>query len=98
MDLHCGGPPAQCRLHRGSVATGSRHRSHPLVTTGTRASTSPSDVPDAQDQNLKRVNPPGSTPSTTVAERGSMRYTCHGGGPCAGALKGAVIPVPLGSG
>ena len=32
-------------------------------------------------QNLKRVRPPGSVPNTTVAERGSMRYTCHGGGP-----------------
>src|SRR3954452_7745065 len=52
----------------------------------------------AHDQNLKRVSPPGSTPSTTVAELGSMRYTCHGGGPCAGALNGAVTPVPLVSG
>ena len=35
---------------------------------------------------------------TTVAERGSMRYTCHGGGPCDGALNGAVMPEPLSSG
>src|SRR3954447_11599924 len=27
-----------------------------------------------------------------------MRYTFHGGGPCDGALNGAVIPVPLSSG
>src|SRR5215218_10338557 len=27
-----------------------------------------------------------------------MRYTCHGGGPCDGALNGAVIPDPLSSG
>jgi hypothetical protein len=32
-------------------------------------------------QNLKRVRPPGSVPNATVAERGSTRYTCHGGGP-----------------
>src|SRR4029453_14315972 len=30
--------------------------------------------------------------------RGSMRYTFHGGGPCDGALNGAVIPHPLLSG
>src|SRR4029453_14168621 len=30
--------------------------------------------------------------------RGSMRYTFHGGGPCDGALNGAVIPDPLSSG
>src|SRR4051794_11203316 len=35
---------------------------------------------------------------TTVAERGAMRYTFHGGGPCEGALNGAVIPDPLSSG
>jgi len=46
-------------------------------------------------QNLKRVRPPGSAPNTTVAERGSMRYTFHGGGPCDGALNGAVMPDPL---
>src|SRR5690606_16615239 len=49
-------------------------------------------------QNPKRVSPPGSTPRTTTAERGSMRYTCHGGGPCEGALNGAVMPVPVSSG
>src|SRR6478672_1488228 len=27
-----------------------------------------------------------------------MRYTCHGGGPCDGALNGAVMPEPLSSG
>src|SRR5207302_11405781 len=37
-------------------------------------------------------------PSTTVADRGSMRYTFHGGGPCDGALNGAVMPDPLSSG
>src|ERR1022692_1286925 len=46
----------------------------------------------------KRVRPPGSVAKTTVAERGSMRYTCHGGGPCDGALNGAVMPGPLSSG
>jgi hypothetical protein len=45
-------------------------------------------------QNLKRVRPPGSVPNTAVAERGSMRNTNHGGGPCDGALKGAVMPEP----
>src|SRR5947208_475466 len=49
-------------------------------------------------QNRKRVSPPGSTPHVTSAERGSMRYTCHGGGPCNGALNGAVMPAPLSSG
>src|SRR5262249_10981074 len=34
----------------------------------------------------------------TIAERGSMRYTFHGGGPCVGALNGAVMPDPLSSG
>ena len=33
-----------------------------------------------------------------MAERGSMRYTFHGGGPCDGALNGAVMPDPLSSG
>src|SRR5215470_1545621 len=51
-----------------------------------------------QRQNRKRVRPPGSVPKTTIAERGSMRYTFHGGGPCDGALNGAVIPDPLSSG
>src|SRR5918994_1017503 len=49
-------------------------------------------------QNLKRVRPPGSVPNTTVAERGSTRYTCHGGGPCDGAFKGAGMPEPVSSG
>src|SRR5438067_1633918 len=49
-------------------------------------------------QNLKRLRPPGSVPSATVADRGSMRYTLHGGGPCDGALNGAVMPEPLSSG
>jgi hypothetical protein len=40
----------------------------------------------------KRVRPPGSVPRVTIAERGVMRYTFHGGGPSAGALKGAVMP------
>src|SRR3954452_15025784 len=34
----------------------------------------------------------------TIAERGSIRYTFHGGGPCDGALNGAVMPDPLSSG
>ena len=38
-------------------------------------------------QNMKRVRPPGSAPNTTVAERGSMRYTFHGGGPCDGRVE-----------
>src|SRR6266545_2275702 len=49
-------------------------------------------------QNLKRLSPPGSVPSATVADRGAMRYTPQGGGPCDGALNGAVIPEPLSSG
>src|SRR5947209_4963202 len=49
-------------------------------------------------QNRKRVRPPGSVPNVTIAERGSMRYTFHGGGPCDGALNGAVMPEPLSSG
>src|SRR5690348_11989304 len=51
-----------------------------------------------QCQKRKRVRPPGSVPKVTVAERGSMRYTFHGGGPCDGALNGAVMPDPLSSG
>src|SRR6516162_6649801 len=53
---------------------------------------------DQQRQNRKRVRPPGSVPKATIAERGSMRYTFHGGGPCDGALNGAVMPGPLSSG
>ena len=49
-------------------------------------------------QNLKRVRPPGSVPNATMADRGSTRKTNHGGGPCDGALKGAVMPTPLASG
>jgi hypothetical protein len=49
-------------------------------------------------QNRKRVRPPGSAAKVTIAERGSMRYTFHGGGPCDGALNGAVMPGPLSSG
>src|SRR5260370_37923715 len=49
-------------------------------------------------QNRKRVRPPGSAAEGTIAERGSMRYTFHGGGPCDGALNGAVMPDPLSSG
>src|SRR5215472_6848828 len=51
-----------------------------------------------QRQNRKRVRPPGSAAKVTIAERGSMRYTFHGGGPCDGALNGAVMPDPLSSG
>ena len=51
-----------------------------------------------QRQKRKRVRPPGSFDETTVAERGAMRYTFHGGGPCDGALNGAVMPDPLSSG
>src|SRR5262249_51676730 len=40
----------------------------------------------------------GSAAKVTIAERGSMRYTFHGGGPCDGALNGAVMPGPLSSG
>src|SRR6202021_2633900 len=46
----------------------------------------------------KRVRPPGSAAKVTMAERGSMRYTFHGGGPSDGALNGAVMPDPLSSG
>src|ERR1700683_5465090 len=53
---------------------------------------------EQQRQNRKRVRPPGSVPKVTIAERGSMRYTFHGGGPCDGALNGAVMPGPLSSG
>src|ERR1700746_3400180 len=49
-------------------------------------------------QNRKRVRPPGTAAKVTIAERGSMRYTFHGGGPCDGALNGAVMPDPLSSG
>src|ERR1700752_4911158 len=52
----------------------------------------------APPQNRKRVRPPGSAAKVTIAERGSMRYTFHGGGPCDGALNGAVMPCPLSSG
>jgi len=41
-------------------------------------------------QNRKRVRPPGSVAKVTIAERGSMRYTFHGGGPCDGALTESV--------
>src|SRR5712692_8239320 len=56
------------------------------------------DPADQQRQNRKRVRPPGSAAKVTIAERGSMRYTFHGGGPCDGALNGAVMPDPLSSG
>src|SRR5580658_2291489 len=56
------------------------------------------DPADQQRQNRKRVRPPGSVPKVTIAERSSMRYTFHGGGPCDGALNGAVRPSPLSSG
>src|SRR3984957_17381105 len=56
------------------------------------------DPADEQRQNLKRVSPPGSAVKVTIADRGSMRYTFHGGGPCDGALNGAVMPAPLASG
>src|SRR6476661_8231135 len=49
-------------------------------------------------QKRKRVRPPGSADKVTIAECGSMRYTFHGGGPCDGALNGAVMPDPLSSG
>src|SRR3954465_16022366 len=52
----------------------------------------------SEGQNRNRVRPPGSVPKTTVAERELMRYTLHGGGPCDGALNGAVMPEPLSSG
>jgi hypothetical protein len=56
------------------------------------------DPADRQCQNRKRVRPPGSLAKVTIAERGSMRYTFHGGGPCDGGLNGAVMPGPLSSG
>ena len=46
------------------------------------------DSADRQRQNRKRVRPPGSAAKATIAERGSMRYTFHGGGPSDGALTG----------
>src|SRR5579859_7810372 len=49
-------------------------------------------------QNRKRVRPPGSAAKVTIAERGSTRYTFHGGGPCDGALNGAVMPAVVGFG
>ena len=49
---------------------------------------------DPQSQNRKRVRPPGSVAKATIAERGSMRYTFHGGGPCDGALNGAASQPP----
>src|SRR3954447_7989857 len=54
--------------------------------------------PARRRQNRKRVRPPGSAAKVTIAERASMRYTFHGGGPCDGALNGAVMPDPLSSG
>src|SRR5215467_3323214 len=51
-----------------------------------------------QRQNRKRVRPPNSATKVTIAERDTMRYTFHGGGPCDGALNGAVMPDPLLSG
>src|SRR5438105_10257582 len=56
------------------------------------------DPAEQQRQNRKRVRPPGSVAKVTIAERGSMRYTFHGGGPCDGALNGAVMPGPVSSG
>src|SRR5258707_10726014 len=56
------------------------------------------DPADQRRQNRKRVRPPGSAAKVTIAERGSMRYTFHGGGPCDGALNGAGMPGPLSSG
>src|ERR1700735_1041999 len=53
---------------------------------------------DQKRQNRNRVRPPGSAVKVTSADRRSMRYTFHGGGPCNGALNGAVMPAPLASG
>ena len=64
-----------------------------VATTASLLSAAPS-----QRQNRNRVRPPGSVAKVTIAERGSMRYTFHGGGPCDGALNGAVMPCPLSSG
>src|SRR5579859_7326934 len=55
------------------------------------------DTVPGRRQNRKRVRPPGSAAKVTIAERGSTRYTFHGGGPCDGALNGAVMPDPLSS-
>src|SRR5579871_1221723 len=55
------------------------------------------DTVPGRRQNRKRVRPPGSAAKVTIAERGSTRYTFHGGGPCEGALHGAVMPDPLSS-
>src|SRR5437870_186746 len=45
-------------------------------------------------QKVQRVAPPGSIVVTDIADRGVMRYTNQGAGPCPGALNGAVNPVP----
>ena len=66
--------------------------------TQARSAADGGDPADQQRQNRKRVRPPGSVVKVTIAERGSMRYTFHGGGPCDGALNGAVMPSPLSSG
>src|SRR5215213_276041 len=94
------------RLADGSSrsARGSAVYAHVVSNSGawlspSRSRTQRYDVLEAPSrQNLKRVRPPGSVLNATVAERGSTRYTCHGGGPCDGALNGAVMPDPLSSG
>src|SRR5580692_904633 len=57
-------------------------------------------LPVSKGQNRKRVRPPGPAARVTIAERGSMRYTFRGGGPCDGALKGGsdAAPAVVGSG
>jgi hypothetical protein len=80
---------APCAMQDGRVPPPSQSRV-PLSDQGGSAG--------QQRQKRKRVRPPGSAAKVTIAERGSMRYTFHGGGPCAGALNGAVMPDPLPSG
>jgi hypothetical protein len=76
-----------------SVLTSAENEGEPAFLA--RQASRPASVSLGQRQKRKRVRPPGSVAKTTVAERGSMRYTFHGGDPCDGALNGAVMPDPL---
>src|SRR5215469_13600308 len=81
-----------------SASSNWHYRSVAPVPNAARSAADEGDRADQHRQNRKRVRPPGSVPKATIAERGSMRYTFHGGGRCDGALNGAVMPVPLSSG
>ena len=86
-----------CQLTRHGPAAARHQEPDPAPVTTTFSGRSNLALP-GRPQNRKRVRPPGSAAKVTIAERGSMRYTFHGGGPCDGALNGAVMPGPLSSG